>query len=31
LLLVLFIALCWYYCYRIDKVHARLNFVEKTD
>ncbi len=31
LLLVFFIALCWYYCYRIDRLHARLNFVEKTD
>ncbi len=31
LLLVFFVALCWYYCYRIDRLHARLNFVEKTD
>ncbi len=31
LLLVFFIALCWYYCYRIDRLHASLNFVEKTD
>jgi putative solute:sodium symporter small subunit len=30
-LLVYFIALCWYYCYRIDKLHARLNFVEAID
>jgi putative solute:sodium symporter small subunit len=29
-LLVFFIALCWYYCYRTDKVHARLNFTEQT-
>lgn len=27
-LLVLFIALCWYYCYRIDRVHKRLGVVE---
>ncbi len=31
LLLVFFIGLCWYYCYRIDRLHARLNFVERTD
>jgi putative solute:sodium symporter small subunit len=30
-LLTLFIALCWYYCYKIDRLHARLNFAEKTD
>jgi putative solute:sodium symporter small subunit len=27
-LLLLFIALCWYYCYRIDRVHKRLGVVE---
>lgn len=31
LLLVFFVALCWYYCYRIDRLHARLNFIEKAD
>lgn len=30
-LLVLFIGLCWYYCYRIDRLYARLNFIEKID
>ncbi len=30
-LLVFFIALCWYYCYRIDKLHAKLNFLEAID
>ena len=29
-LLVFFIGLCWFYCYRTDKVHARLNFTEQT-
>lgn len=27
-LLVFFIGLCWYYCYKTDKLHARLNFME---
>lgn len=27
-LLIFFIALCWYYCYRTDKLHAKLNFLE---
>lgn len=27
-LLLFFIALCWYYCYRTDKLHAKLNFLE---
>lgn len=31
LLLVLFIGLCWIYCYRTDKLHAKLNFLEKID
>ncbi len=31
LLLIFFIALCWFYCYRIDRLHARLNFEEQTD
>ncbi len=31
LLLIFFIVLCWYYCYRIDRLHARLNFLERTD
>ncbi len=30
-LLVFFVGLCWYYCYRTDKLHARLNFMEKID
>jgi putative solute:sodium symporter small subunit len=29
-LLVFFIGLCWFYCYRTDRVHARLNFTEQT-
>ncbi|MFO7574987.1 MAG: hypothetical protein R6W67_07500 [Bacteroidales bacterium] len=29
-LLIFFIGLCWFYCYRTDKVHARLNFTEQT-
>lgn len=31
LLLVFFIGLCWIYCYRTDKLHAKLNFLEKVD
>ncbi len=31
LLLVFFVGLCWLYCYRTDKLHAKLNFVEQTD
>jgi putative solute:sodium symporter small subunit len=31
LLLVFFIGLCWIYCYRTDKLHAKLNFLEKID
>jgi putative solute:sodium symporter small subunit len=27
-LLVFFIGLCWFYCYKTDKLHARLNFLE---
>ena len=30
-LLVFFIGLCWIYCYKTDKLHARLNFVEQND
>ncbi len=30
-LLVFFVGLCWYYCYRTDKLHAKLNFMEKID
>lgn len=30
-LLAFFIGLCWYYCYRTDKIHAKLNFIEKND
>ena len=30
-LLVFFVGLCWYYCYRTDKLHAKLNFMEKVD
>jgi putative solute:sodium symporter small subunit len=30
-LLLFFIGLCWLYCYRTDKLHARLNFLETTD
>lgn len=30
-LLVFFIGLCWYYCYRTDKMHAEMNFTESTD
>lgn len=30
-LLVFFIGLCWYYCYRTDRLHAKLNFIEKID
>ncbi len=30
-LLVFFIGLCWIYCYRTDKLHAKLNFLEKID
>ncbi|MDR4987733.1 MAG: DUF4212 domain-containing protein [Bacteroidales bacterium] len=30
-LLVFFVGLCWYYCYRTDKLHAKLNFLEKVD
>jgi len=30
-LLAFFIGLCWYYCYRTDKLHAKLNFLEKID
>ncbi|MBM3420044.1 MAG: DUF4212 domain-containing protein [Bacteroidetes bacterium] len=29
-LLIFFIGLCWFYCYRTDRVHARLNFTEQT-
>ncbi|TVR43668.1 MAG: DUF4212 domain-containing protein [Bacteroidia bacterium] len=31
LLLVFFIGLCWIYCYRTDKLHAKLNFLEQID
>ena len=31
LLLVFFVGLCWLYCYRTDKLHAKLNFLEQTD
>ncbi len=31
LLLVFFIGLCWIYCYRTDKLHAKLNFIEQID
>ncbi len=27
-LLLFFIGLCWFYCYKTDKLHARLNFLE---
>ncbi len=30
-LLVFFVGLCWYYCYRTDKLHAKLNFMEQID
>ncbi len=30
-LLVFFIGLCWIYCHRTDKLHARLNFLEAHD
>ncbi len=30
-LLILFVGLCWLYCYRTDKVHAKLNVVEQHD
>jgi putative solute:sodium symporter small subunit len=30
-LLVFFIGLCWIYCYRTDKLHAKLNFLETID
>lgn len=30
-LLIFFIGLCWFYCYRTDRVHARLNFTEQTN
>lgn len=30
-LLVFFIGLCWIYCYRTDKLHAKLNFIEQID
>ncbi len=30
-LLVFFIGLCWVYCYRTDRLHARLNFLEQID
>ncbi len=30
-LLIFFVGLCWLYCYRTDKLHAKLNFLEKTD
>ncbi len=30
-LLVFFIGLCWIYCYRTDKLHAKLNFLEQVD
>lgn len=30
-LLVFFIGLCWVYCYRTDKLHAKLNFLEQID
>jgi putative solute:sodium symporter small subunit len=30
LLLIFFVGLCWLYCYRTDKLHARLNFLEQT-
>jgi len=30
-LLVFFVGLCWIYCYRTDKLHARLNFLEQID
>ena len=29
-LLIFFIGLCWFYCYRTDRVHERLNFTEQT-
>jgi len=31
LLLVFFVGLCWLYCYRTDKLHAKLNFIEQID
>jgi putative solute:sodium symporter small subunit len=31
LLLVFFVGLCWLYCYRTDKLHAKLNFLEQID
>lgn len=30
-LLAFFIGLCWIYCYRTDKLHAKLNFLEQVD
>ncbi len=30
-LLAFFIGLCWIYCYRTDKLHAELNFLEQID
>ncbi|TVR70669.1 MAG: DUF4212 domain-containing protein [Marinilabiliales bacterium] len=30
-LLVFFVGLCWLYCYRTDKLHAKLNFLEQID
>ncbi len=30
-LLAFFIVLCWIYCYRTDKLHAKLNFLEQID
>lgn len=30
-LLILFVGLCWLYCYKTDKVHAKLNIVEQHD
>ncbi|MFO7924224.1 MAG: DUF4212 domain-containing protein [Bacteroidales bacterium] len=31
LLLIFFVGLCWLYCYRTDKLHAKLNFLEQID
>ncbi len=30
-LLVFFIGLCWIYCYKTDKLHTELNFLEQID
>lgn len=30
-LLILFVGLCWLYCYKTDKVHAKLNVVEQHE